>query len=215
MLVASIDVGIVNLAVVFVVLDDVTFHIQRILRVENVNSVAMEHTAVSRENCALGHSKTAADRVTHFVQERQALFDSCGVILIERQPIMGHTDVEQLLFLLFRTRAELVSPNAMHSFFNISAYTYDGRKQKTTMIADHYLHPDEFPEYYALERRHDIADAICLLFYWIHVQKRKNAKKALPPAGNGDDASVSAAFKSNVSRFIFNPASMACRYSAR
>ena len=205
MLVASIDVGIVNLAIVVADLQDVTFDIQHILRVENVNSVFMEHNVVARENCALGHSKTAADRVTHFVQERQSLFDSCRVILIERQPIMGHTDVEQLLFLMFRARAELVSPNAMHSFFNISNYTYDGRKQKTTLIADHYLQPDDFPEYYALERRHDIADAICLLFYWIHVQKRKSettvAKKDLPLFSGGDNAAVDV-FKANMSRFI-------------
>lgn len=218
MIVASIDVGIVNLAVVFAEVHDVTFNISRIVRVENVNSTIMEHNVVARENCVLGHAKTAADRVTHFVQERQSLFDSCGVILIERQPIMGHTDVEQVLFLLFRTRAELVSPNAMHSFFNISGYTYEGRKQKTTIIADHYLSSADFPEYYVLERRHDIADAICLLFFWIHVQKRKHettkatAKEVYPQkvvSGNGngnadaDADTVVDVFKANISRFSF------------
>ena len=141
MFLASIDVGIVNLAVVFAELHDVTFEITRFLQLENVNTTIMSHTTVTRQNCTLGHAKTTADRISHFVQERQTLFDACQ----ERQPLVGLTDVEQVLFLLFRTKAQLVSPNAMHCFFNINGFNYQGRKQQTTMIVDHYLDPHVFP----------------------------------------------------------------------
>ena len=171
MIVASIDVGIVNLAVVFVELDDLTRDISRICYLANVDSTVFEHCTISLSDCTLGHAKTTADRVTHFVQERQHMFDACAHVLIERQPLVGHTDVEQVLFLLFRQKAQLVSPNAMHKFFNISRYSYESRKVKTVMLADQYLPVKDFPLYHNLARKHDIADALCLLMFWIHQQK--------------------------------------------
>ena len=218
MFLASIDVGIVNLAVVFAELHDVTFEITRFLQLENVNTTIMSHTTVTRQNCTLGHAKTTADRISHFVQERQTLFDACHVILIERQPLVGLTDVEQVLFLLFRTKAQLVSPNAMHCFFNINGFNYQGRKQQTTMIVDHYLDPHVFPEYFLMERRHDIADAICLLFYWITTQRTPKPAPKPQPASKPQPAPIAfqslrqslrqsdnvvEEFKKNISRFQF------------
>lgn len=172
MIVASIDVGIVNLAVVIVELDDFTRDISRICYLANVDSTVFEHGSISLSACTLGHAKTTADRVTHFVQERQHMFDACAHVLIERQPLVGHTDVEQVLFLLFRQKAQLVSPNAMHKFFNISRYSYESRKVKTVMLADQYLPVKDFPLYHNLARKHDIADALCLLMFWIQQQKQ-------------------------------------------
>ena len=171
MFVASIDVGIVNLAVVFVELDDLTYDIIQINHLANVNSTVFEHNVVTVTECTLGHARSTADRVTHFVQERKALFDACVHVLIERQPLMGHTDVEQVLFLLFRHKAELVSPNAMHKFFNISRFSYESRKVKTVMLSDQFLTAKDFPMYHSLPRKHDIADALCLLMFWIHQRK--------------------------------------------
>ena len=168
MLVASIDVGIVNLAVAFVEVDDTTFQLGRIVRVENVDSTVWPHVVVSREACMLGHTKTATDRIMHFIQERAQLFDACAHVLIERQPIKGHTDVEQLLFMLYRDRAELVSPNSMHKLLGINHLTYEWRKVKTVEFADAMLDPELFKEYHSMERRHDIADALCLLIYWAY-----------------------------------------------
>jgi hypothetical protein len=179
MWVASVDVGIVNLAIVFAELEDHTHRLIRIARCENVDTRNMVHDVVGPEECKLGHTKTSTDRLQHFVQERRTWFDRCDRVLIERQPIMGHTDVEQLLYLTFRNKAELVSPNSMHKFFNISGYTYEGRKIMTVQIADQLLPPDRFPEYHALERQHDVADALCLLLFWIQKEGEKAEKERL------------------------------------
>lgn len=175
MFVCSIDVGIINLAVVCVELHDTTLDILRITYLANVNSTVFEHNSVREGVCALGHMKTTTDRVTHFVQERRDMFDACAHVLIERQPLVGHTDVEQILFFMFRHKAVLVSPNAMHRFFNISKYSYDSRKYKTVMLADQFLPVQDFPEYHCLERKHDVADALCLLLFWIHTQRQTRA----------------------------------------
>ena len=214
MFVCSIDVGIVNLAVVCAELHDASLDILRITYVANVNSTVFEHNAVDAMMCSLGHMRTTTDRVTHFVQERRAMFDACTHVLIERQPLVGHTDVEQILFFMFRHKAVLVSPNAMHNYFKISKYSYDSRKYKTVMLADHFLSVDHFPEYHLLERKHDIADALCLLLFWIHTQRE--ASKRVPPSPptrtvpphsisetSTTETSTTTTFTSLMSTFIF------------
>lgn len=178
MLVASIDVGIVNLGVAFVYVDDATSKLQRILHVENVNTTLITHQRVPQAECTLGHTKTATDRVMHFIQERADMFAQCAVVLIERQPIQGHTDVEQVLFMHFRDRAELVSPNSMHKLLQIGHLTYEWRKFKTVEFADTMLDPAQFPEYHQMERKHDVADALCLLIYWAYTRHLRTS----PPA---------------------------------
>jgi hypothetical protein len=216
MLVASIDVGIINLAVVFARIAD-DFTVESIERVENVNTTHFEHDLVPYDDCTLGHTKTTTDRLSHFVQERAPWFDACEVVLIERQPIMGHTDVEQCLFMLFRDKAHLVSPNAMHKHFNINYLTYEWRKVKTVEIADTML--GHHPEYLGLERRHDIADALCLLLYWLHTTRVAADRKvggeadAAPPGTTSaaevdealDPAAVEA-FSAKMQAFAYKPA---------
>lgn len=172
MLIASIDVGITHLALVFAQVEPggspVTLH-----QIECVDSTVFQHDAVPVDKCTLGHTKTTADRIAHVVQERQHLFDACTHVLIERQPLQGHTHVEQVLYLLLRHKAHLVSPNAMHKFFNISHFTYEGRKQQVVRIVDDMLPLDRFAKYHALERKHDVADAMCLMLYWLNTQKQQ------------------------------------------
>lgn len=165
MLIASIDVGVINLALVFALVDE-KYTLQRILHAELVDTTVLQHVRVGADVCTLGHSKTMTDRLTHFVQERAPWFEQCDKVLIERQPPLGLTNVQELLFLLFRAKAELVSPNAMHKHFNINGFTYEGRKQRTVEIATPYL--TLHAAYNALDRQHDIADAVCQLLFWLH-----------------------------------------------
>jgi hypothetical protein len=46
-------------------------------------------------------------------------FEMADFILIERQPPMGLTAVEQLIFSRWRDKAILVHPRSMHKYFNI------------------------------------------------------------------------------------------------
>lgn len=180
MLVASVDVGITHLALVFGRVTELVALVQA----ECLDITMFEHDRVPIGQCRLGHTKTTADRIAHVVQQRQHLFDACTHVLIERQPLQGHTHVEQVLYLMLRNKAQLVSPNAMHKFFNIGHYTYEGRKQQVVRIVDELFPLDKFPLYHALERKHDIADAVCLLLFWVHsdtkprtrVKQQGNAK---------------------------------------
>lgn len=172
--VASIDVGIVNLALVVAEVEHGS--VSRVVHLDVCDTTKFEHNRVQYDECVLGHTKTTTDRVNHFVQERLPLFQRADKVLIERQPLQGLTDVEQVLFMLFRDKAELVSPNAMHKYFQINHLTYEWRKVKTTEIADASFHHLHFPHYFRLQRRHDIADAWCLLLYWLQAQAT-----AVPP----------------------------------
>lgn len=186
--IASIDVGIINLALVVVEVEDAA--VTRVVHLGVSDTTKFEHNRVHYDNCVLGHTKTTTDRVNHFVQERLDLFERADKVLIERQPIQGHTDVEQVLFMLFRDRAELVSPNAMHKYFQINHLTYEWRKVKTTEIADASFQHLNFPHYFRLQRRHDIADAWCLLLFWLQAQAQSTPRHKTPQQSAADTSTT-------------------------
>ena len=175
MLVASFDVGIINLALVVAHVNIETNQVQRVVHAELIDTTCMRHTRVEADKCTLGHTKTATDRLMHVVQERPQLL-GCDVVLIERQPIQGHTDVQELLFFLFRDKAVLVSPNSMHKHFNIQNAPYEWRKVYTVQIATPFL--SGHPAFTGAERQHDMADALCILLYWLHAEHSKPPVRA-------------------------------------
>lgn len=197
MLVASFDVGIVNLAMVVARVEGT--EVIKVLHLTVNDTTKFEHRRVPAEHCQLGHMKTTTDRVNHFIQERLPLLQRVDRVLIERQPIQGHTDVEQVLFMLFRDKAELVSPNAMHKFFKINHLTYEWRKVKTTEIADASFQHLDIPHYFHLPRRHDIADAWCLLLFWLQTQASESPPRRTQPqcaaAGSTTDSAAPAAIE--------------------
>ena len=178
MLVASFDVGIINLALVVAHVDVRHNRVEQVVHAELIDTTCMGHTRVEADTCSLGHTKTATDRLMHVVQERPELL-RCDVVLIERQPIVGHTDVQEILFLLFRDRAVLVSPNAMHKHFNIQRAPYEWRKVYTVEIATPFL--AGCLAFTAADRQHDMADALCILLYWLHAEHTKHARVPVRP----------------------------------
>lgn len=186
--IASFDVGIVNLALVVVQVEDWT--VTRVVHLDVSDTTKFEHNRVHYDDCVLGHTKTTTDRVNHFVQERLHLLQAADKVLIERQPIQGLTDVEQVLFMLFRHKAELVSPNSMHKYFQINHLTYEWRKVKTTEIADASFQHLNFPRYHRLQRRHDIADAWCLLLYWLQSQAQQELPRKTRPQSVADTSTT-------------------------
>ena len=107
------------------------------------------------------------------------MLDACDVLLIERQPIMGLVAVEQLILGHHRDKTTLVSPNSMHKFFNIAQYTYEGRKKQTVAIASTLLehHSDMLKQMQAHERQHDIADALVLMYFYLHAKHEKEVEE--------------------------------------
>lgn len=153
MFVLGIDVGIINLALVQVEVDDDTWDIKRVCACHRVDTTR------------LTESRETADRVAATVERFRTLFDTSDKILIERQPLVGLTGVEEVIFFMFRQRCVKVSPNAMHSHFKINRLDYEGRKEKTVARARPWLighegwlkNPD---------RQHDMADAMCIILWW-------------------------------------------------
>ena len=160
----SFDIGITNLAFVKAQVNVEENQIISVLQAECVNISELRHKRVSRESCQLHHSRDVYDKIQHFLQEYAPMFAEVDHILIERQPLGGLVHVEQLLYGQFRSKARLVSPNAMHKHYEINDLNYEGRKEETTRMAAPYLE-GVVADWNEKERLHDMADALCLLRY--------------------------------------------------
>jgi hypothetical protein len=105
-------------------------------------------------------SNDIVDLVPLMVDDHRDIFDEAETILIERQPPGGFTNIEVLLNYMFRDKVKLVSPVSMHTHFGMRHLNYDERKERTTSLAERYTNVN-----IPYERKHDIADAICMLMY--------------------------------------------------
>jgi len=171
MIYLSIDVGIINLALIKA---NVEKHkITQILDARLINLNTIQHKTTTITDCKLHHSNDVYDKIQHLFQEHGEIFQDIECVLIERQPITGLVHVEQLLFGHFRSMARLISPNSMHKWFGISHLTYEQRKEETTKIATSYL--NQCKDWMKSERLHDMADSLCILLFSLHVES--NAAK--------------------------------------
>lgn len=175
--IASIDVGIVNLAIVAATVS-ADYKTVKVDFAQRINLLTLPHHHISRKQCQLPHTRSATDLISHFIQEYKTILNTADAILIERQPLTGLVHIEQLLFHCFRKKAHLCSPNSMHRHFGLPANDYDGRKIKTVEIAKPYL--QHLNTWIETDRMHDMADAVCMLLFWIHakqVQFEENEKR--------------------------------------
>ena len=171
-----VDIGIHHLGLAGLLFDD-EYNLIRVVGIDMINITEFIHPeGINFENCHLHHTKTFTDWMEHVFYTYSHVFDGVDSIIIERQPPQGLVAVEQLIFSKYRDKCELVSPNSMHKHFNIGHMDYDRRKIAVTNISTHYiLLSDVFytenqkvlSEYNSFERKHDIADAICLGIYWL------------------------------------------------
>jgi len=173
MIIVSLDVGYINMGITKAIIDDdfnLTF--TEAFKIDLTRTI---HKKVAIEECTIPHTKETCDRVAHFLQEHESLFNEADHVLIERQPIMGMKDVEGLIMSRFRHKTTLVSPNKMHKFFNIRHLDYDERKVATEQIAD--LHIGHIHTYANCARKHDMADAVCICIVFVHAMKREHELK--------------------------------------
>jgi hypothetical protein len=170
MIYLSVDVGITNLALVKAIVEN--FEIKSILDAKVINISQIQHCKVPRNQCRLHHSNDVFDKLEHLFQEYAHLFANIDFLLIERQPILGLVHVEQLLFGKFRSISRLVSPNAMHKWLGIGHLTYEMRKIETTRVAETFL--NQCSSWISSGRLHDMADALCILLFTLHVDSVKH-----------------------------------------
>jgi hypothetical protein len=121
---------------------------------------------VSLEDYKYINSNDIVDLVPLMIEQHKYLFDKADQIVIERQPPGGFTNIECLINYIYRNKSILVSPNAMHAFFGFGHLDYENRKHYTEKIAFPYLEDNEY--YMKLDRKHDIADAVCMILFQNH-----------------------------------------------
>ena len=171
-IVVSIDIGYINMGFVEAYISsDRTI---TILNAVKLNLSKHQHNRVSRDVCTIPHTREIVDGVSHFIQEYRDVLDNCNVLLIERQPPSGFTSIEGILFREFRSKAILISPNAMHRFLGINNLDYDARKAKTVEFAKDYI------DLKTMERKHDISDAICMIIFYNNPYKEEYESNKLP-----------------------------------
>jgi hypothetical protein len=161
--VLSIDIGIVNLGYVY-------SEGLNVLECNRVDITKVKHNKVSYCNCKLHHDFCIPDYLDHFIQENNNIFENSDIILIERQPPIGITNVQDLLFTKFRNKVKLVSPNTIHKFFKMSKFDYDTRKIESLQLTNEYLR--EFKTFQNTERKHDISDAMLMIIYYIKINEK-------------------------------------------
>ena len=155
-LVVGVDPGIRNLGFVVGYFDG------RQLRIHAAERVDLTRICRSKPCLWPRRSKELFDRLQHLRCHSilgPALRDAAHII-VERQPPGGLVSVSDFFLSHWRDKTCLVSPNAMHAHFGINQLSYDGRKCATESIAADFI---DAP---VAGRRHDVADALCLLLFW-------------------------------------------------
>ena len=143
---------------------DIGYHNMGLVLAESLTGpkIVVEYMKkVSLEDYKYLKTNDFVDLVPLFVEDHQHLFDAAEKILIERQPPGGFTNIEILLHYMFKDKVTLISPVSMHMHFGMRHLDYEERKERTVLIAEKYL-DDEIP----YERKHDIADALCMIVYF-------------------------------------------------
>lgn len=199
----AVDVGIINLALVNVKLsDNYLERSQNIIEEEITFCDLINITQLiycNDEDCELYHDKIITDYMTHLFKKYKSLFDNADVILVERQPITGLVAVQELFMYKYRNKAKLISPNAMLNFMGILSIPYEERKKYTEKFAMDCL--GSLKVFVFNERRHDMADAFCMLNFYISIKKKnynENKKKEEHYEHNKN-------FIINMQQYIYNP----------
>ena len=121
---AGIDPGFKHLAVSVIECDVATMEIVR-------DSCVLVNAIVAQEKCKdpnCVHTNTTSCRLRHVYPELDKLIEKTCVVYIERQPLTGMTDIEQLLFDRWRQKSKLINSRKMRKRFDCWTDDYDNRK---------------------------------------------------------------------------------------
>jgi hypothetical protein len=185
--VMSIDIGIQHLGISIGITDE-AYNLIEIEWVQliDITKYTHEHDLLGVE-CHVDHqSRAFADWLRHLFLEYDTLFSGVDHILVERQPPAGLVVIEQLILFQWRHKCQLIAPRSMHSYFGIGSTVidpgdqgYEQRKRMTQLIAEKNSdwHPRALIEYAQLSRKHDVADSICLMLFWLSKKKAKYVRE--------------------------------------
>lgn len=119
------------------------------------------------------------------VTEYKDMFNS-KYILLERQPPGGLIAIQEVLAFIFKDKVKIISPRSVHSKLGLNYYCYDIRKIKTEYMLIGKLKSQNTDELISkinnIDRKHDIADAYCMIIYFISYDLHSSIKKQTPRA---------------------------------
>jgi hypothetical protein len=150
----SIDIGYSNLAMVVLETNFIEF------KVKGLHTVNLKDYNESQVHLNL----------KKFINSYDELFYNANLILIERQPPVGLTNIQDVIAYNYSSKVKIICPRSMHKHFMISNLNYELRKKNTIKIADSYL--ENFDIYKENMRKHDLADALCLGLYYFQINKK-------------------------------------------
>ena len=165
--IVSIDVGIQHLGVSETLVTD-EYDFMEIVMFEMIDIT----TCRLPKPCSLHHTPCFSDWIQHIMVEYKEVFDRSDRILIERQPPQGLVAIEQLFYFQYREKALLVHPRVVHTYLMCGYMDYEGRKLVSEKSARMYLSEEQKERFDREERRHDIADSICMMLWWIEQQRK-------------------------------------------
>lgn len=160
--VASIDVGISNLGLVISEIKN--NDISSITFCDHIN---LKNFMCTDPYCIYNttvFSKTISHYMYHFFKEHEKYLDECSTILVEKQPPLGVSSVEQLIQYKYPSKVQFIYPNSVHSFYKMRNLSRTQKKEFSMNIAKKYTLRNRL--YRRLHRKHDISDAIMFLTYW-------------------------------------------------
>lgn len=171
----SVDIGIQHLALVLLEFHKETHSIHDVVWFELIDITEFHHLdSCAKESCRIPHSKTISDWLQHIFFLHHELFELAKYILIERQPIQGHTAIEQLFFFKFREKAILIHPRSVHSFFSWTkkGLSYEQRKVESIKIFQYRLARTNrewlIDAFGSMPRKHDVSDAYIQAVLFLH-----------------------------------------------
>lgn len=148
MKILGVDIGYTNMGLVLATCDGPKIDIDYVKKVDLADYKY------------LGKTNDTAVLMTSFVNEYDFIFKEADVVLIERQPPNGMTNIECLLHYIYMDKVVLISPQSVHRHFGMAHLDYDQRKERSVSIASKYIKDIPY------ERQHDIADALCMIIHY-------------------------------------------------
>lgn len=171
--VLCIDIGVLHLGLAAITYNKETYKLGEIVGVDLLDITEFHHPPyITYDNCKLNHTKTFADWMEHIFLTYKVVFDNANKIVIERQPPCGFVAIEQLIFSKYRHKTELISPNSVHKYLDINRFDYEKRKKKVVDFALRHIQNSKIKdEFLSFERKHDMADAISMGYFWIYSKR--------------------------------------------
>ena len=168
MKILSIDVGLLNLALVYAHIDSY-FNIICVEYCYKINLT--DYYNCQLDNCQLVHNKQIHCYMAHLFIEYGTIFEESDKILVEQQPPLVLVSVEQIIFFKYPDKCIPISPSSMHAFFQINGMHYDLRKKMTVKFAEEYL--KNFECFKNSERKHDLSDSMMFIIFFTSIERQK------------------------------------------